>query len=206
MTNEEYNIKVFWDIFRRQYGIDKLSKYQEELFWDEARKQREWCWYSNSPEYAITEAFPYDKPAMLEKWWEHLNLEDKQKYLMSAWLGKGSAILVGYNWWEDKFKEVGYVTNTEIKQEDLEPITLYRGSLPNLSVGMSWTTKTEFATLFKDQYEESKIYTIDAIPGDVLGIMESVAGEVGGESFRGIEYILDTTKLDGRINELDKPL
>lgn len=206
VTNEEYNLKVYWDIFRHTYGLDKLSTYQEELFWDEARKQREWCWYSDSPEYAIMEAFPYDKPAMLEKWWEYLSFDDKQKYLISAWLGKGSAILVGYNWWVDKFKQVGYLTNTEIKYEEIGPITLYRGSLPNLKVGMSWTPKVEFANLFKDQYRESKIYTIQAESSDILGIMEGIVRESDGKNHKIIEYILDTHKLDDRIEELVNPL
>lgn len=45
-----------------------------------------YCWYSNDPEYSITEAYSYDKPAMLEKWWELLSFEDKQKYLTHTWL------------------------------------------------------------------------------------------------------------------------
>lgn len=92
--NEEHNLKVFWESFRRQYGIDKLSSYQGRLFWDKVREQRDSCWDSDDPKYSITEAYSYDKPAMLKKWWELLSFEDKQKYLSHLWLGKGSVLLL----------------------------------------------------------------------------------------------------------------
>ena len=206
MTNEEHNLKVFWNTVRTQYGVDKLSSYQERLFWEEARKQREFCWYSNDPEYSITEAFSYDKPAMLEKWWEHLSFEDKQKYLTHAWIGKGSALLFGYYWWIDKFKEVGFLTNTKLLESELEPVTLYRGSIPDLKQGMSWTDNIEFAKLFKDQYEGSKIYQIEAVPGDILGIIEGVAFYIDGDKIKGFEYVLYIWQLYNRITEFESSL
>lgn len=197
---------MFWETFRSQYGIDKLSSYEEQLFWDAARQQRNDCWYSDNPEYSITEAYLYDKPAMLEKWWELLSFEDKQKYLTHAWLGKGSALLFGYYWSIDKFKQVGFLTNTNTIESDIKPITLYRGSIPDLKQGMSWTDDVDFARLFKDQYTNSKIYQIEAMPTDILGIMKSEAKEIDEEGTPGIEYILDIWKLDNRIVEFESSL
>lgn len=206
MTNEEHNLKVFWETFRSQYGIDKLTPYQERLFWDKAREQRDFCWYSDDPEYSITEAYSYDKPAMLEKWWEKISFEDKQKYLTHAWLGKGSALLFGYYWWIDKFKQVGFLTNTDMLENDLRPITLYRGSIPDLKQGMSWTDDIESAKLFKDQYRNSRVYQIETISNDILGVMEGEVRDLEGKSLIIKEYVLDIWKLDNRITEYESSL
>lgn len=46
---------------------------------------------------------------------------------------------------------------------------------------MSRTTNVDFATLFKEQYTNSKIYQIEALPTDVLGIMKLEPKEIDGE-------------------------
>lgn len=201
---EEHNKKLFWKIFEWQYGIDKLPEWKRNLFWDQAAELRQRCWYSDSPETSITECLPFDKQAMLNKWWPSLSIEDKKKYLIHVWLNKGTALMFGYGWWVPYFEETGFLTNYEIDVP--EKIRLYRGSLPWLRDGMSWTPDKEFATLFADQYEESSLYMIDAEKVDILGVFEGTAGIVGDDSSVriGIEYVLNSAKIVDRIIDISE--
>lgn len=201
------NLRIYWEVFENSTGINRLSKREQDYFWREASLTRIKCQQSNNAEYAITKALPFDKQAMLKRWWEYLSYDEKESLLTHVWLNKGPGILYGYDWWLPYFEDTGFITNSDIDYlDDKESITLYRGALPFLKCGMSWTPDREFAELFVDQYEESRLYSVKVEFSEVLGVFEGIAGTIddyeNGIVYHKIEYVLDAATLDGRVKEI----
>lgn len=202
--NEKYNQTLFWELFEIENGIDKFPQWKKDLFWDDARRLRERCAISNSPEYAIKNCLPFDKQSFLEKWWDKLDESNKKEYLIHVWLNKGSSMIFGYDWWIPFFSEVGFITNDENLVLNDDKIVLYRGSLPWLKEGMSWTTNKEFAELFASQFPESNLYTIEVNKNELLGVFYGSAGttdDVENVAY-GYEYVLNSRKIEGKTSQL----
>ncbi|MBN6890035.1 hypothetical protein ACUXCC_005547 [Cytobacillus horneckiae] len=197
---EKNKIDMFWYKHRKMMGFnpDEPMNIQERLYWKRLNNEREKCLASTDPEYAILRAPYFDKQLFLEKWWDKLNIEEKEKYLLHVWGNKGGGNLYGYDWWLPYFNEVGFLTNID-ESLPTKPVTLYRGVVPFFSNGMSWTSQIDLARHFANSFSimgEKKLYKTEVDPEDILGIVQGdVVNYNGKVEKNGLEYVINHRKL-----------
>lgn len=198
--------REFRNSFEIWQGLSDIEDWKKDNFWRSVADFRNYYMKKSMPS-AIINALPFDKQALLYKFWPYMLQDSKIYYLAHAWMNKGPSDLFGYDWWIPYFSEVGFLTNIDRDfPEEQQEIVLYRGAKPEWKAGMSWTEDKTFAELFASQSQEYKIYRISVRFKEVLGVFEGTAGTLDdadeGTLSVGIEYVLNPQKLGSRILEL----
>src|SRR5699024_491113 len=193
---EQNKDKLFWQKYRMTQGLDPDggSIIQEKLHFKKMKKQREKAMNADNPHDAIMKSPIYDRQYLLEKWWDKLSRNEKEKYLIYTWGNKIDGTMYGFDWWTPYFKELGYITNCG-EPKPIEPIVLYRGSEPFFRKGMSWTDDIEMAEGFAESWSfisNKYVYRMVVYPEQILGIVRGNAVDIYGRPQRnGLEYILE---------------
>lgn len=210
---EKNKIELFWYKYRVFMGLDPEGDstwFQERMHFKQMRKQRKKAFDTDN----VNDAFAYapfiDYQPLLEKWWDELDREEKEKYLTKTWFQKMDGFFMGLDWWIPYFQELGYITNCDMPKPT-EPIILYRGSEPFFRLGMSWTDNVDMARAFSEfesLISNKYIYRTIVQPESILAILRGDAVDVDGSTIvnHGLEYVVNHQDLSyDYVYGLDDP-
>jgi|SRR5699024_432256 len=196
------NMEAFWYKHRIMMGFDpdKPVTFLEMMYWGKIRKIREKCLNSDDPTYAITNAPYFDKQYLLEKWWDDLDDTEKRHFLKVVWQNKGSSVMYGYDWWIPFFKDVGFIKDEDVNVPT-EPVVLYRGAIPDLKLGMPWSSNYDVAEAYAfhslNLFGEKEIYKATINPESILAIFRGDFVDQDGKPLvKGTEYVINHQMLD----------
>ncbi|RDW15949.1 hypothetical protein [Oceanobacillus chungangensis] len=199
---EKHKMKIFWSKFKMINGLkdDGTEILQESLLWRKVARTREACEKSDNPEYALKNAFYFDKQYFLEKWWNTFTRDEKEFYLIYVWGAKGDGNLYGFDWWLPYFNELGFISNKD-KMRPEKPIILYRAAEPYFARGMSWTDDINMALVFQDRNHDllgpRTVYKTTFYPESILAIVEGSIVNLSYEQLSyGKEYVVNHNDIE----------
>lgn len=211
---------LFWRKYRLILGLDPDGRdwLKENRHWNAVEKVRKECLESTDPARIFEIAHFLDLPYFLEKWWDYLYIQEKEKYLIQTWFMKMDASITGLDWWIPYFNELGYITNCE-EPKPIDSLVLYRGAIPHFRKQMSWTTNLDMAKSFAESPSEiSNKYVYGTIvqPDDILAIFKGDGVDTDGNVIvdQGLEYVVNHQHLkfddiyaidDPEWQKIDKP-
>lgn len=212
LTDQEFDKAIYK--FRHKLGVDpsKEMSVKEHKIWRSALSGRTWAKRIDKMEDSMRWVSDLDRPAVLHRFWNDLDTQQKKKWLLQVWLNNDSAMLQGFKWWKRKFRETGFITNCN-KSRQKGKIKLYRGSHLGLENGLSWTDDIEVARTYAAQKEHNVqtkgVYEITVLPIQILAILRVGAVVMDKEnnymskgtwdvktynkSFHNFEYVIDTS-------------
>lgn len=201
---------MFWYKYRLIMGLDPKGNatwLQEKRHFAQVERIRKQYDEIDNPHRIFEIAHFLDLQPLLEKWWDKLDRQEKEKYLTQTWFNKMDGFLLGLDWWIPFFNELGFITNCN-EPKPTEPVTLYRGVEPFFLQGMSWTPKLEMAVSFSESVSLLKggkrVYKTTVNPESVLAVFKGNGVTPDGEKFLegGLEYVINHREL-GEIEEVE---
>lgn len=195
---EKNKLELFWYKYRVFMGLDPEGKstwLQEKMHFAAVEEARKKSFEADNVHQAFEVASFLDMQALLEKWWNDLDNNAKEAYLIKTWFQKMDGHLYGLDWWLTYFDDVGYITNCDVPRPS-EPIVLYRGIEPPFRLGMSWTNNINMAETFAESeslISNKYVYGTIVQPESILAIFKGNAVNVDGSPLmdHGVEFVVN---------------